>query len=420
METGIDHRLIGLGIALGLGLIVGLEREWAKDKPVGLRSFALISTFGGLSALMAETIGVWTIAGGLIALAVVLAARIYGSSAHGTTTLLASLVVFLIGAAAVAGFWLHALVLGGLVTLLLHWKGPLHGLVRNLGREDLEIIARFVLISLVILPVLPNETYGPYQVFNPFKAWLLVVLIVSINLVGYVAFRWVGTHAGAWLAGILGGLVSSTATTVSYAGMSKREAGLGTIAALVILVASTVAYGRIVVELLVVAPSLVWFILGPGAVFCAVLLGLSGVIFHQARQRSKRTLPTRTNPAQIRLALTFGALYVLILFAVAAVRARFGENAIYAVAFVSGLTDVDALTLSVGQMYASRQLEADLAWRSIFLASLSNLLFKALAAGLIGSPSLRRWIWGSGAIGLAAGVAILLFWPGPVPSAGLQ
>ena len=123
---------------------------------------------------------------------------------------------------------------------MLHWKKPLHRWVDKLGERDFEIIVRFVLITLVILPVLPNKSFGPYDIFNPFTAWLLVVLIVAINLVGFILFRLVGARAGGWLAGLVGGLVSSTATTISYAGMSKRQRNLAPVAALVILVLMTI------------------------------------------------------------------------------------------------------------------------------------------------------------------------------------
>jgi uncharacterized membrane protein (DUF4010 family) len=341
---------------------------------------------------------------------------------EGVTTLLACLAVFLTGAAAVAGYWPHAIVVGGAVTLLLHWKQALHGAVRRLGADDLGVIARFVLITLVILPVLPNQTFGPYDVFNPFKAWLLVVLIVSLNLAGYLAFRMAGTRTGAWLAGAVGGLVSSTATTLSYAGMSRREKGLGGVAALVILIASAVVYVRMLVELAVVAPGLLGAMAPPSLLFAALLLVLCLFIYYRVARGGVTELPERDNPAQIRQALAFAGLYVLILFAVAVVREHFDDRALFALAFISGLTDVDALTLSVGQMYSSGKVEADLAWRAVFLASISNLLFKVLAAGLLGSEELRRWIWTTGAIALVCGVAVVWLWPAgfalPLPAGG--
>jgi uncharacterized membrane protein (DUF4010 family) len=295
--------------------------------------------------------------------------------------------------------------------VLLHWKKPLHSWVEKLGDRDLEIIVRFVLIALVILPVLPDRNIGPYAAFNPFTAWFMVVLIVAINLVGFVAFRLVGARAGGWLAGLLGGLVSSTATTISYAGLSRREHGLAPVAALVILVASTVVYGRVLLELAVVAPGLVGSMLGPAVTFSVILLGLSAAAFAAVRSTSTTELPERENPARIRQALLFVSLYVLILFGVAAARELVGGEAVYAVAFISGLTDVDALTLSVAQLFSGGETIDFDAWRVIFLATLSNLFFKIVVASFLGSAELRKWMLGTGAVALAAGTALLILWP---------
>jgi uncharacterized membrane protein (DUF4010 family) len=409
--SGYGTQVIGLGIALAVGFIIGLEREWADNKPVGVRSFSLIAAFGGMSALLLPEAGGWVIATGLLALALILVLHAYRRKLEGITTLVAAFIVYLLGAAAVAGYWVPVIVTGGAVMVLLHWKKPLHRWVDRLGARDVEIIVRFVLIALVILPVLPDRNFGPYGVFNPFTAWFLVVLIVGINLVGFVAFRLVGTRAGGWIAGLVGGLVSSTATTISYAGMSKRQHDLAPVAALVILVASTVVYGRVLVELAVVAPGLVGSMAGPALAFSVVLLGLSVIAFRAFGRESVMELPERDNPARMRQALTFAALYVLILFAVAAARAQVGDEAVYAVAFISGLTDVDALTLSIGQLYSGGQATGFDAWRAIFLATLSNLLFKFVAAALLGSPGLRRWMLGTGAAALSTGTAVLLLWP---------
>ncbi len=411
LDTGFTTQIIGLGIALAIGFIIGLEREWAENKPVGVRSFALIGAFGGVSALMLSETGGWPIAAGLLVLGMIVVMHLRNRQLEGITTLVAAFVVYLLGAAAVAGYWLPAIVLGGAITVLLHWKKPLHRWVDKLGERDFEIIVRFVLIALVILPVLPNKNFGPYDVFNPFTAWLLVVLIVAINLVGFITFRLVGTRAGGWLAGLVGGLVSSTATTISYAGMSKRRRDLAPVAALVILVASAVVYGRVLLELAVVAPGLVQTMLWPAIVFSLVLTGLSFVAFSTIRSASETELPERENPARMRQALAFAGLYVVILFAVAAARERIGDEAVYAVAFVSGLTDVDALTLSVAQLYSGGEAAGFDAWRVIFLATLSNLLFKIGAASFLGSPELRKWMLGTGAIALTAGTALLFLWP---------
>jgi uncharacterized membrane protein (DUF4010 family) len=154
-------------------------------------------------------------------------------------------------------------------------------------------------------------------------------------------------------------------------------------------------------------------IIGPAVVLSVVLLGLSGMAYRRFQQESAMEFPDRENPARIRQALTFALLYVAILFAVAAARELVGSEAVYAVAFISGLTDVDALTLSIGQLHSAARIESDDAWRAIFLATLSNLLFKVTAASFLGSPELRKWMLGSGAIALAAGTALLFLWPSP-------
>ena len=410
-DPGYDTNLIGLGIALAIGFIIGLEREWAENKPIGVRSSSLVAALGGMSALMYPETGVWPVAAGLIALALILMSHARRDKHAGTTTVVATLVVYLLGAAAVVGYWLQTIVIGGAVMLLLHWKKPLHRWVERLGDRDFEISVRFVLIAVVVLPVRPNRSIGPYDVFNPFAAWSLVVLIVGMNVVGYIAFRLAGARAGGWAAGVLGGMVSSTATTISYAGMSRRNKDIAPLAAMIIIVASAVVYIRVLIELAVVAPELVAPMAGPSLTFSLVLIGLGALAYSRYQQGSQPDLPNRENPARIRQALAFGALYVIILFAVAATRELIGEQAIYGVAFVSGLTDVDALTLSVAQLYSNGKTGSADAWRAIFLATLSNLLFKVVAASFLGSARLRRYVLGAGCAALAAGAALLALWP---------
>jgi len=394
------------------------EREWAAHKPIGLRSFALVGAAGAICALLAGQYGAWVLGAGLISVGLLVAVRLFyhheiveeGRREHGVTTAMAALVTFLIGALATSAYWLHAVVIAGVVTLLLHWKRPMHATIEKLGEQDLEIIARFVLIALVVLPVLPDRTYDPYDAFNPFQSWMLVVLIVALNLVGYLAFRFAGAGAGAWLGGAIGGMISSTATTLSYAGMSRRHADLGRAAALVILVASTVVYPRVMVELAVVSPQLLLAAAPPLAAYTVVLLAAAFVVSRWVRGTDV-ALPAQQNPARFALAFSFAVVYVVILFAVAITRDLVGDEAIFLVALVSGLTDVDALTISVGQLHDKGTISDSVAWRSVFLATLSNLVFKIGAASFLGSRELRRWILGSGGVVLSLGVLLLVAWP---------
>ena len=239
----IDPRILGLAIAIGLGLLVGMQREWVADKPIGLRSFALISTIGGLVGLFAVQYGGWILASGLIAITIAVYTHSYllarQGGIFGTTTELAAIAMFLVGALATSGYIAGAVVLGGVVTLLLHWKVPMHTWVVRLGEDEFQAIARFVLVSLVVLPILPNAAYGPYSaligtilpntaygpyaVLNPWQIWLMVVLIVSINLAAYISLKVSSGRGGALLSGVLGGLISSTATTVSFSTRSRVD-----------------------------------------------------------------------------------------------------------------------------------------------------------------------------------------------------
>lgn len=415
MTDYIDTDLLGIALALALGLLIGIEREWEEKKPLGLRSFALLSVAGATSAILAASYGGLVVVTALLAAAALLTSvlwqRAKDADRHsGGTTAVAALVTFLIGAMAASGMWVESVVLAGATMLLLHWKEPLHHWVDMVGAEDFEVIARFILISMVVLPILPNETFGPYAVFNPFQSWLFVVLIVGINIVGYLLFRFTSSSSGLWLAGLVGGLISSTATTLSYASISKQQKHFGTAAALVIIVASTVVYARVLVELALVAPNLVRHAAAPMATYSVILM-LIAVFVSRHIVHGDVEMPEQKNPAKLGMAVGIATVYVVILFAVALTKDLIGGQAIYLVALISGLTDVDALTLSVAQHFSEGELSANTSWRAIFLATLSNLAFKTGAAALLGSTPLRKWILGCGSTALVIGLGLLVLWP---------
>lgn len=412
MSLPFDPTLIGIALALGLGLLIGIEREWQEAKPIGVRSFTLLSGLGATAAVLSKTYGGWVIAAAVIAAGTVIGVHLYRhrEAPGGITTAIAALLCLLIGALATSALWLEAIVLAAAVMLLLHWKRPLHEWIERLGEGDFEIIARFTLIALVVLPVLPDQTYGPFEVFNPFRSWLLVVLIVALNIVGYLSFRFAGAASGVWVGGLVGGMISSTATTISYAGISKRQQHFGAAATVVILVASAVVYARVMVELFVVSPRLVPHAIVPLATFAGILLLLGALAFRWVKSRDVE-MPEQRNPARFGLALSAGLIYLVILYAVALTRNLIGNEALYLVAAVSGLTDVDALTLSVGQLHAVDKVPTDVAWRSIFLATLANLVFKTGAACLLGSAALRWWMLAVTVPATVVGFLLLVLWP---------
>jgi uncharacterized membrane protein (DUF4010 family) len=415
-----------LGIALLLGLLVGLQREHAAVRMIGMRTFPLISVLGTVSAILGQAFGGLVVAAGLLGVAGLLTWShwVRAHESHhdvGATTDMAALLMFGVGALLVVAPLAVGIAIGGGVAVLLQFKPELHGLAQKLGDEDLKAIMQFVLITCIILPVLPDQTFGPpgLEVFNPRETWLLVVLIVGINLGGYIAYKFLGPGAGILLGGILGGAISSTATTVSYSRQARGEGrtdlesvphvgqetgealtppspngradGAARVAAVVIMIASLVMFVRIMALLAVGSQEFVRAALPPFLILTAVTLIPAAVVWYRVRKEPGGVLEHR-NPTQIRVAVLFGAMYVLVLLALAAAKSFFGHyggQAMYVVAAISGLTDLDAITLSTARMSATvdPQIAAD-GWRLILVAAIANFASKAALAGILGNRRL--------------------------------
>jgi uncharacterized membrane protein (DUF4010 family) len=404
-----------LAIALGLGLLVGLQREHSDSRLAGIRTFPLVTILGVLSAMLAQAFGGWVIATGLIAVAgLIVVGNIAkfrsGPAEPGLTTEIALLLMYAVGAYVVVGPEAIAIAIGAGAAVLLQYKGELHGMARTLGDEDLRAIMQFVLISLVILPVLPNRTYGPYAVLNPREIWLMVVLIVGLSLAGYIAYKFFGERAGLLLGGILGGIISSTATTVSYARRTVRDPESSRLASVVIMIASTVVFARVMLEIAVVQPSFLSMAWPPLAVLLLLFIALSGILWLRGRDE-KNSMPAQENPSELKTALVFGLFYAIVLLAVAAAKTHFGDSGLYVVAAFSGLTDVDAITLSTAQLVGTDRLDPEQGWRIIVIALMSNVFFKGVTIAAIGHKELLSsivWCYG---IGLVSGIVVVLGWP---------
>jgi uncharacterized membrane protein (DUF4010 family) len=407
--------LKSLGTALGLGLLVGLQREWERDRVAGIRTFALVTLFGGLSGLLAFSFGGWVIAAALAACASIailgnLAALRGPQPDAGLTTEISMLLMFAVGAVAVLGHRLEAVVCAGTVMVLLQSKKPLHGMVRRIGETDLREIARLVLAGLVILPLLPNRELGYLGVLNPFKAWLMVVLIIGISLAAYLAGKFLGGTRGALLAGVIGGLISSTATTASVARRSRTTGTVGGSLAAIVLTASAVVFVRVVLEVMVVAPDH-WRELLPPLLAMTAWTALVAALAQRHAAKAGHDRGRESTPSELKGAVMFGLLYVAVLYGVALAKEHFGDAGLYVVAAVSGLTDMDAITLSTSGLVADGHVAAATGWRVILLGGLANLLFKA---GLIIALGARGFVRPAVTGILAAmlgGAAVLAFWP---------
>lgn len=412
MEAGeIAELLKRLGIALGLGLIVGLQRERIGSPLGGFRTFPLVTLFGLLSGALAAEFGGWVLAAGIITVGGLL---VMGNLEHrerssGLTTEVAMLLMFAVGAFLESGPIAVGVILGGTVAVLLHLKPQMHSLARRLEDPDFKAIMQFVLITLVILPILPNQKFGPYQVWNPYKIWLMVVLIVGISLGGYIIYKFFGQKAGTLAGGILGGLISSTATTVSYSRRTANAPDASGVAALVIMVASTIVFGRVLIiiaasarDFLPVAAGPIGTVLGGSAVICVVLWWLS--------TKEPAELPEQGNPSELKAALVFAGLYAVVLVAAAAAKENFGTRGLYVVAVLSGLTDMDAITLSVSDMVHRKEVEGGTGWRLVLVAAMANLVFKAGIVAFVGGGKLFKRIVVLFAIVMGLSLGVMMLW----------
>ena len=415
MDADLVRSLESLALALGLGMLVGLQRESVHSRIAGLRTFGLVTVTGALSGLVAPSLGSWipviTVAA-ITAFAIqgnVLAAR-DGEIDPGTTTEVAMVLMCLVGIYLATGARLAPVMLSAAIAVLLQLKDRAQRVIERLGAKDIEQIIRFALISLVVLPVLPDRNFGPFDVLNLYRTWLMVVLIVGLSLGGYIAYKFLGAGAGVLLGGVLGGAVSSTATTVSYARRSKDQPESSGLAAAVILIASMIVWIRILVEIGVVAPGFLPWAIGPFGVMLALMTGIAGVAFIRQRETAPN-LPEQGNPSGMSPALLFAALYAIVTLATAWAQHAWGDRGLFLVAIVAGLTDVDAITLSTSQLVASAKLGADEGWRIVMTAALSNTLFKLGAVAVIGSRRLLALVAAASAVVIAAGVAVILVWP---------
>jgi uncharacterized membrane protein (DUF4010 family) len=411
----VPSDLTSLAIAIGLGLVVGLQRQWADEEVAGARTFAIITLLGALSSMLAQEFGGWIVAVALIA---VTSALMMGNVVQlgtdganpGMTTEVAGIAMFMVGALLPLGQRPVAVVAAGVVAVLLQWKQPLHAFVDKLSHADIQAAMRLALIGLVILPILPDRGFGPYQVINPYQIWTMVVLIVGISLAAHLAHLALGEKVGTVLAGILGGLISSTATTVGYARQTRQQPRISGVAAVVIVIAATVVIGRVLLEIAVVAPGL-FGSTAPPLIALGLFMGLISFGAFRLMSRELAERPDREPPSNLRAAIVFGLLYGAVLFAVAAAKERFGDTGLYAVAALSGLTDMDAITLSTAQLMKDGRVDVDIGWRLIMVGAVSNLTFKAAAVAVLGSRRLAGRIALLFGMTLVGAALLFVFWP---------
>lgn len=385
--------LTGLLFALAAGLLVGVERGWRQrdvaegHRPAGLRTFGVIGLLGGLGALGAQRWGdgVLIAQGAAVALALVAGygATVWMHRAMGLTTLMAGLATFMIGALAAGGAPAAAAAAAVVMVLLLQLKDTLHSGIARFSGEELAAAFQLLLISVVILPVLPDQGFGPYGAINPYRFWWAVVLIAGLSFAGYVAMRVTGPRRGLMITALLGGIVSSTATTAALARVAATTPALARPAAAGAILACAAMFARMIGVIAVTAPSLLaglWPILASMAVTGAVL----GLLW-QRTSRAALPEPALPNPLALRFALGFAALLAVVALVSRALTDWWGEAGLFLTSAVAGLVDVDAIIVSTGRLVGEGIVSVPVAaWALLLGAAVNQATKLALAAGLAG------------------------------------
>ena len=414
--------MTSLGVALGLGLLVGLQREYAKRKSQedlfgGARTFALISFVGALATMVSEAAGTYLIFTVVAVGIVVFLAIGYVASTHeghiGMTTEVAALIVFCAGALSAIGELPIAVAIGVLTATVLAIKPFTRQLSASIQTEDVYATLKFAVVAALALPLLPNETYGPspWNAVSPYKVGLMIVFISGLSFVGYVLIQLVGTERGIGLTSILGGLVSSIAVTLTLSERSRSNHAMSNVLGLGVLLAWVIMFGRILVEVGVVNLGLlpsVWLPITVGGVIAAAW---SGRLYLRAStvEAGRREPDNFTNPFRLVPAIQFGLLYGLVLIGSKGLFDWLGSTGIYAGAIVSGLADVDAITLSMAELSrGAGTVDDEVAANAIVFAAASNTVVKAAIVWVTGSPGIRKAIL-PGAVGaVVAAVALAL------------
>ncbi len=406
------------GAALLIGVLIGLQREYASSDSeeelfAGARTFALMALFGASGALVSDALGSpWVFIGVTIVLGVLIGVAYFIQASQyaemGQTTEVAALLTVLIGAISYAHSIEFAVALGVAVTVLLAIKWEMRNLIKVITREDVYATLRFAVITAIVLPLLPDQAYGPppLDVLNPYNVWKMVVFISGINFLGYILIKVVGTQRGIGLSGLLGGLASSTANTLSFSQRSKDEPELSKPFAMAIIVGWSVMFIRVLVEVAVINSRLL-LILWPPIVVMGVLGSLYSVYLYISQQALDEEETHVSNPFELGPAIKFGLLYALILVVSKAAQTYLGVQGLYISSFLAGLADVDAITLSVADLTLKPDgIALEMAERAIVLAVISNTLVKGGLVLSLGSRLLRRVVWPIFAVMVGTGLLI--------------
>ena len=416
-----------LAAALGIGFIIGMQRENSYSRnnsrhPAGLCSFSIVSLCGALTCYLGELMGsLVPFVTGLVVVGLLLVAShvAYGLSNRenggpaGVTTSMALIMVYLLGALCWFNRLLEACILMIVLLGLLAIKRQLHDFAHKLSPEDIIATVKFAVISLMILPFLPNQSFGPpgLEVLNPHTIWLFVVFISGIGFVGYVLIKLVGPGKGIWLTGLLGGLASSTALTLNLSGRSCDNEQYAADFTVGIVLSWAVMYVRLYLICVFLVPSLALPLLAP--LLVPVVPGLGYAAYLKIRESKNRFQKTTdfNNPFKLLPAVKFGLVFTVVMFLANAARVYFGSGALIACSFLGGAAEMDAVAFSLIDMCRKGTLENQSLILALLFASLANTVTKGGIVYFLGAKSMRRPIIPAVVlIGVVTAVMIVFYW----------
>lgn len=410
--------IIQLAVALLLGALTGLQRGWAAreqksgERVAGMRTYALVGLLGGIATLLSLKVTAWVLPSTLLAvcIAAVIAyrARMLQMGNYSITGIIGLLLTFSFGALAVAVDITIAATAAVITTIILDNKNEIHSALNRLQEHELDAALKLLLISVVMLPLLPNEDMGLGGMLNPYKIWWMVVLIASISFAGYFAMRVGGTEKGILFTSLFAGLASSTALTLHFSRLARQTPQISALLSSGILLACGTMYLRILLYCAMITPTLLGYLVAPLLVMTLVLYFPALLIWRTYRNGTRVEQPTlNNNPLDLKSALLLGALLTVILLLASVLQQWLGNAGIYVLAAVSGITDVDAITLSLARMSQSG-LESKTVLIGIIIASSVNNLMKAGMAVSIGGRAMLLRVALPIVLSLLAGLAMML------------
>lgn len=412
--------LLDIAVSACLGALIGLIRQWAEQSDdesgpfAGVRTHTLWAVLGCLGAFASATHVPFALPVLLLAITAHLVAQTFThppEARPGSTSVAGTLLTILCGGLVYWDEMKSAVLVAAATMVMLGVKKPLHRWTERLNDRDIRATLQFVAVSGVILPLVPNRDIGPYDAFNPYSTWLMVVLISGLGFAGYVAMRLLGAGAGILLTGVLGGLASSTASTLAFSRRSREQPELSDHYALAVVAACTVMLPRVLVATGIVNRGFALTLILPFALLALPGVAYAAWMWLRGRSRHRKQQPLEIgNPLNLSTAMKFAALYAAVAFMVTLIREKDWTAGLLPLSFVSGLTDMIAISLSVARDYAGRE-GAELATRAVILAAVSNTLLKAGMAVALGSAGLKIRV--AIVLGLTAAIGIGLMFLAP-------